>query len=331
MDQFHDGHHVRLRSLVHRTRTYLHAADDGESVTLSQVRASMNAAWAVHIYHRADGDGEGFYDDDGPYLLLHSAAYGRYLGATDVPARRGHRGFRAELRDYDQPEVGAIMWRAVRSGFVDDVVLLHHAGGRFLRANGRYLPWNAGVSLDDDVNSMMHWVVEPIPAREAGMPAIPGPLPTRPGMRFLSNIFMHRGAGQQIGGVEPIPGEAGGSGGRTPTLARFLSDMFMDPGRRIRYTPTLGGDYPEDSAGWGEFWFRGRSVFRLRDQLVMRTSINLYYQNVAICVRAGRYGRLTPLVVDLPHGGYGETLEIVILEDETRAYDELRHPDVDAE
>ncbi|XP_037488818.1 uncharacterized protein LOC119367400 [Triticum dicoccoides] len=292
MDQFHDGHHVRLRSRVHRTRTYLHAAADGESVTLSQVRASMNAAWAVHIYHRDDGDGEAFYDDDGPYLLLHSAAYGRYLGATDVPARRGHRGFRAELRDYDQPEVGAIMWRAVGSGFAGNVVLLHHAGGRFLRANGRYLPWNAGVSLDDDVNSMMHWVVEPIPAREAGMPAIPGP---------------------------------------PPTLARFLSDMFMDPGRRIRYTPTLGGDYPEDSAGWGEFWFRGRSVFRLRDQLVMRTSINLYYQNVAICVRAGRYGRLTPLVVDLPHGGYGETLEIVILEDETRAYDDLRHPDVDAE
>ncbi|KAF7014352.1 unnamed protein product [Triticum aestivum] len=330
MDQFHDGHHVRLRSRVHRTRTYLHAAADGESVTLSQVRASMNAAWAVHIYNRADGDGEGFYDDDGPYLLLHSAAYGRYLGATDVPARRGHHGFRAELRDYDQPEVGAIMWRAVGSGFAGNVVLLHHAGGRFLRANGRYLPWNAGVSLDDDVNSMMHWVVEPIPAREAGMPAIPGPLPNRPGMRFLSNIFMHRGPGQQVGGVEPIQGESG-MPGRPSTLPRFLSNMFTEPGRRIRYTPTLGGDYPEDSAGWGEFWFRGRSVFRLRDQVVMRTSINLYYQNIAMCVRAGRYGRLTPLVVDLPHGGYGETLEIVILEDETRAYDDLRHPDIDAE
>ncbi|XP_037480436.1 uncharacterized protein LOC119357672 [Triticum dicoccoides] len=312
MNQFHDGHHVRLRSRAHRTRTYLHAAADGESVTLSQVRASMNAAWTVHIYHRADGD----EDDDGPYLLLHSAAYGRYLGATDVPARRGHRGFRAELRDYDQPEVGAIMWRAVGPGFADDVVLLHHAGGRFLRANGRYLPWNAGVSLDGDVNSMMHWVVEPIPAREAGMPAIPGPL---------------------------------------PTLPRFLSHMFTEPGRRIRYTPTLGGDYPEDSAGWREFWFRGRSVFRLRNQVVMRTSINLYYQNIAMCVRAGRYGRLTPLVVDLPHGGYGETLEIVILEDEIRgfaflimlliigvppnwliisaisAYDDLRHPDIYAE
>ena len=166
MQQFQDGHHVRLRS---RERgTYLHADDDGLGVSLHHRRASMNAAWAVHIYQ---GDG------NNQYVLLHSAAYGRYLAATDVPARRGHHGFRAELRDYDQPEVGAIMWRAVGSGFAGNVVLLHHAGGRFLRANGRYLPWNAGVSLDDDVNSMMHWVVEPIPAREAGMPAIPGPLP----------------------------------------------------------------------------------------------------------------------------------------------------------
>ena len=31
-----------------------------------------------------------------------------------------------------------------------------------------------------------------------------------------------------------------------------------------------------------------------------------------MCVRAGRHGRLTPLVVNLPDGGYGETLEIVV-------------------
>ena len=166
MDQFHDGHHVRLRSRVHRTRTYLHAAADGESVTLSQVRASMNAAWAVHIYN----------GDDGPYLLLHSAAYGRYLAATATPARLGHRGLRAELRDYDQPEVEAIKWRAIGSGFADDVVLLRNVGGRYLRANGRYIRWNAGVSVDNSFSSMMYWVVEPIPARE-DMPALPAPPP----------------------------------------------------------------------------------------------------------------------------------------------------------
>jgi hypothetical protein len=175
MDRFHDRHHVRLRSLVHRT--YLHAADDGESVTLSQVHGSLNAAWAVHIYNGGDDDGVGCDYDGGQRLLLHSAAYGRYLAATATPARLGHRGLRAELRDYDQPGVEAVMWQAVGSGFGDDVVLLRNVGGRYLRANGRYLPWNSsGVSVDDEASSMMYWVVEPIPARE-DMPALPAPPP----------------------------------------------------------------------------------------------------------------------------------------------------------
>ena len=167
MDRFHDRQHVRLRSRVHGT--YLHADEDGHGVSLHHRRASMNAAWAVHIYH----------GDDGPYLLLHSAAYGRYLAATTTRSRLGHRGFRAELRDYDQPEVEAIKWRAVESGFADDVVLLRNVGGRYLRANGKYLRWNTGVSVEDmdRVSTMAHWIVEPIPLREAGMPAIPGPLP----------------------------------------------------------------------------------------------------------------------------------------------------------
>ncbi|VAH41547.1 unnamed protein product [Triticum turgidum subsp. durum] len=174
MDRFQDGHHVRLRSLVHRT--YLHAADDGESVTLNQVHGSLNAAWAVHIYNGGDDDAVGCDYFGGPRLLLHSAAYGRYLAATATPARLGHRGLRAELRDYDQPGVEAFMWQAVDSGFGDDVVLLRNVGGRYLRANGRFLRWNAGVSVDNSVSSMMYWVVEPIPARE-DMPALPAPPP----------------------------------------------------------------------------------------------------------------------------------------------------------
>ncbi|XBI52128.1 hypothetical protein VPH35_034543 [Triticum aestivum] len=168
MDRFQDGHHVRLRSRVRRN--YIHAAEDGESVTLSQVRVSMNAAWAVHIYN----------GDDGPYLLLYSAAYGRYLAATATPARLGHHGLRAELRDYNQSELEAITWRAVGSGFADDVVLLRNVGGLYLRSNGRYVRWNVGVSVDNSVSSMMYyWVVESIPARE-DMPALPAPPPIPP-------------------------------------------------------------------------------------------------------------------------------------------------------
>ncbi|XP_037488645.1 uncharacterized protein LOC119367147 [Triticum dicoccoides] len=291
MDQFHDGHHVRLRNLVQRT--YLHAADDGVGVTLHERRASMNAAWAVHIYHGGDGDGDG----DGHRLLLHSAAYGRYLAAGARPARLGHRGLRAELSDYDLPEVEAIMWRAVGSGFdfEDDVVLLRHVGGRYLRANGKYLPWNSsGVSVDDDddASPMMYWVVEPIPFREAGMPAIPGPLPTRP---------------------------------------RCLSAIFGSPGRRILFVGALeNGFYPEEVDGWRLFLFKERSVFRLRDDLAFRVAAGVDDPNIVMCVRAGRYGRLTPLVVDLPHGSYGETLEIVVFLAGTPAYDALRYPDADA-
>ncbi|XP_020175928.1 uncharacterized protein [Aegilops tauschii subsp. strangulata] len=297
MDRFQDGHHVRLRSRVQRT--YLHAADDGESVTLSQPRASMNAAWAVHIYDGGDGDGEGDGDGDGdrdgggPYLLLHNAAYGRYLAATARPARRGHNGLRTELRDYDQPEVEAIMWRAVVSDFADDVVMLRHVGGSYLRANGKYLPWNsAGVTVDDKASSMMYWIVEPIPLREAGMPAIPGPLPNRP----------------------------------------IFSAIFSSPGRRIRFVLALeDGHYPEDPEddGWRQFWFRGRSAFSLRGYLAAH--IDEDDPNIAMCVRAGRHGRLTPLVVDLPNGGYGGTLEIVVFLAGTPGYDTLRYPAVDAQ
>ncbi|KAF7099450.1 hypothetical protein CFC21_101079 [Triticum aestivum] len=148
-EQFQDGHHVRLRS---RERgTYLHADDDGLGVSLRRRRASMNAAWAVHIY---EGDG------DALYVLLHSAAYGRYLGATDAPAPRGHSGRRVEQCDYEPWQEVDIRWQAVRIGSGDDV-LLRHVAGR-LRANGRHL------SVDDfnSTGTMMHWVVERIPARE---------------------------------------------------------------------------------------------------------------------------------------------------------------------
>ncbi|XP_037462048.1 uncharacterized protein LOC119333148 [Triticum dicoccoides] len=156
MDRFHDRQHVRLRSRVHGT--YLHANDDGRSVSLRSRRATLETAWTVHIYRGKDGT----------YLLLHSAAYGRYLAATATraPLALGHLGFRAELRDYDQPEVGAIMWRAVEAGSGGDV-MLRNAGGRYLRANGRHLPWNTRVSVDDanNTSTMMCWTLQTVPSR----------------------------------------------------------------------------------------------------------------------------------------------------------------------
>jgi hypothetical protein len=49
------------------------------------------------------------------------------------------------------------------------------------------------------------------------------------------------------------------------------------------------------------FNFRGRSVFRLRNELINRLGISPNVSdNLVMYVRAGIYGRFTPLLVDLP-------------------------------
>jgi hypothetical protein len=166
MDQFHDGHHVWLRSRVRGT--YLHAKGDGVRVTLRPGRASLKAAWAVHLYRD---------DEDEEFVFLRSAAYGRYLAATDALVPLALSGYRVRLQNYDQPEMRAIRWQAVRWAG-GDYVLLRQKGNRYryLRANGKYLRWINGVSVDEvtNITEMMHWVVEPIPARQR-VPRLPGP------------------------------------------------------------------------------------------------------------------------------------------------------------
>jgi hypothetical protein len=176
MEQFHDGRHVWLRS--RELGTYLHADEDGHGVSLTRHRASMNAAWAVHLDH---GDG-----GDAQHLLLHSAAYGRYLAATDAKAPRRCRGFRVAQRDYDELEEESVRWEPMRlaSGDHEDDIVLRHVDarfpglhGRYLRANGRHLRWNKAVSVDHfrNASTMMEWVVEPIRSTER-MPRLPRPI-----------------------------------------------------------------------------------------------------------------------------------------------------------
>ncbi|XP_037464053.1 uncharacterized protein LOC119336141 [Triticum dicoccoides] len=169
MERFNDEQYVRLRNRK-LGKYYLHADDDGVGVSISQRRNSLNVAWRVHIYHAADG----------PYLLLHSAAYGRYLAATATPATALYHGFRAELRDYDHPVVPDIMWLDIRAG-LGRGVLLQNTGDRYLRANDKYLRWNSGVTVENrdiengKVSSMMRWIVEPIALTERA-PRIPDPI-----------------------------------------------------------------------------------------------------------------------------------------------------------
>ncbi|CAN6356072.1 unnamed protein product [Urochloa humidicola] len=74
MQQFPEGAHVRLRSRVHGE--YLHADEDGVWVSLRR-RRSVCAAWRV----------ERVLLDGATCVLLHSAAYGRYLAAP-ISVRR---------------------------------------------------------------------------------------------------------------------------------------------------------------------------------------------------------------------------------------------------
>jgi hypothetical protein len=168
MDQFQDGQHVWLRSRVRGK--YLSARGDGEGVRLREGRASLKAAWAVHRHVGIDGV---------EYVLLHSAAYGRYLAATDDRAPLLLCGYRVVLQNYDRDPMEAIRWQAVKPpGAAEDDVLLRQVrrGHRYLRANGKIQRWIRGVSVDDpqNITTMMHWVVEPIPAMQ-GMPALPPP------------------------------------------------------------------------------------------------------------------------------------------------------------
>ncbi|OEL15718.1 hypothetical protein BAE44_0023263, partial [Dichanthelium oligosanthes] len=152
MDLFPDGAYVRLRSGWHET--YLHADEDGVGVSL-RTRArgpAANGVWRVHRVQRRGID----------YVLLHGAAYGRYLALSP----RGKWGpsecvsFRVVQRGLDNPEQDAIMWSPKDGG--RGYVLMSHLINGLLRANGRL--WNAdAVSVDyyfGTLTNMRQWRVE---------------------------------------------------------------------------------------------------------------------------------------------------------------------------
>ena len=60
---------------------------------------------------------------------------------------------------------------------------------------------------------------------------------------------------------------------------------------------------------WSTLWFDGQSVFNLRREIA-RALGEHDELNIALCVRGGSQGRLTPLVTDLPRDE--QTMEIVV-------------------
>jgi len=173
MDKFPDGTHVRLRSRVRRA-SYLHADEDGVGVSLRPLgrEPTLNAVWRVHRVLRDGID----------YVLLHGAAYGRYLALSpgeEEPAGPD-RGVPAIQRGYDARDLDAVMWRpvAVAGANSGGYVRMRHVYNGNLRANGRFRPWNTRVTVDQYFgtrSTMRHWSVEVVPPRQGPPPALPLP------------------------------------------------------------------------------------------------------------------------------------------------------------
>ncbi|KAL5230069.1 hypothetical protein ABZP36_028845 [Zizania latifolia] len=135
------------------------------------------AVWSVQPFRApAPGGDVGGTRGRGALYVLLRGANGRYLGGPDASKRWPLSSCRrhAAQRDFDEPEVEAIMWRAVGTGAGRDVLLLHDKFGRFLRTYARYVSCCAAVAVDDcsDLSKTMHWAVEPVP-RQLGRPEVP--------------------------------------------------------------------------------------------------------------------------------------------------------------
>nr|CAB3454105.1 unnamed protein product [Digitaria exilis] len=291
MDLFPDGQHVWLRSSG-RGEKYLHADEGGVSVRVSSKRASPLSAWKVH--HAVDPE------DGETYVLLCSAAYGRYLTATRVPAPRGHKGRLVVQGAYNT--FNSVAWRPERVGAGDggDKVVLRHYSDHLLRANGEFFFWNKGISADatNRITAMSHWVVRAIPPR---------PFPPE------------------------LPAAVLG-----PYRGSFLSCTKMDvatvvpgvPGRNIRFVRAADdGTFAPDPDDWDEFRFNGRSEVELR-AAVAGALEEPNVLGIKLCARAGRFARPVPLTIDLPR--HERVMEIVVLTEGSPAAVALQYPDIDA-
>ncbi|CAM0884478.1 unnamed protein product [Alopecurus aequalis] len=126
--------------------------------------------------------------------------------------------------------------------------------------------------------------------------------------------------------VEPVPRAAARpdlpEAEPTPSLFdRVCQPLSSLRVREIRWVLADGnGAFSEFD--WSSEQYTGRLTIHLKTQLVNPP------RNYTVCVRAGRYGQLSPLVVNLPRSR--ERLDIVFLERNTAADNQLIYPDVNA-
>jgi hypothetical protein len=139
--------------------TYLHADENGVSVSLSPDRASLNTVWRVEEVHLRHLRGK--------YFSLQGAAYGRYLAVLPENAQRGHGHLLRQNIFYGQQNVDAL-WQPTRVGGAawNEVVIRHC----------RYSAWHIGVTVQNPDDLSTRWIIEMVPWRSQP-PVLPRPVP----------------------------------------------------------------------------------------------------------------------------------------------------------
>jgi hypothetical protein len=90
-------------------------------------------------------------------------------------------------------------------------------------------------------------------------------------------------------------------------VGRLVKACFLPLQREIQFVEADDdGNIGEGQEVWDSFQYEGRSVQLLRNELEDRVGYA-----ITVCVRAGRHGQHSPLLINLPHSR--ETLHIVVL------------------
>ncbi|WVZ60321.1 hypothetical protein U9M48_010365 [Paspalum notatum var. saurae] len=249
---FEGGQYVRLRN---RGRGgYLFANETGRGVSVDHRRGMVNTAWAVQVLRTVPT----------PHVLLRGA-YGRYLSATRTSAQFGHIGGYVAQCIFEFSDDNHIGWLIAR-GRRGSVVLLHATDGgpTALRANGRYLRWNTGVTTGgvdlSCISSMMEWEVQVIP-----LTAERPPYQLRPPN---AAIRWPEGCGED---VEII----------------FTYAWFGDNGHI-------------EHEQWMDMQFHGRSLTELGNEMANILGNGVQFENMTLGIQAGELGQPIPLLTDLP-------------------------------
>ncbi|CAN6303738.1 unnamed protein product [Urochloa humidicola] len=222
-------------------------------------------------------------------------AYGRYLGATRNSARFGLLGCYAAQRDFALPDDNGVWW-SIAIGRSGNVVLLNTMdkdnGQRALRANGRYQRWNTEVTVDSvDLNLVSQMM-------EWEVQVIPLTLERPPYQPRSPNPIQWWRASRKV-------------------MEIMFTYAWVGDNGRLEYQH------------WMDIHFDGRSLIELGNEIANRLGNGVQFENMTLCVQAGKFGRPTPLLTDLPLRA--DPIIILVFRVGSLGHNMLRFPNLAAE